>query len=137
MTGHPFFRFNVDNKESTTLSIHIKCTIVERVLEVIDPQAPGNQISKLSFDHVYYGSIVTKRIILFNNSPVASDFIITINEQMSECVNKSKNLAITLTKCDHVNEDQAITPSLDSIFAVTPKKVSIGNHQILSIQTHT
>lgn len=118
-------RFTVDNKENDSiLSIHVACSIVERRLEILDPHDSEKHINKLSFNRVYYGSMVTGKVILFNNSPVASDFIVTIDEKMSECVDKSKNLAIALTKFDSINENQAIAPCLDSVFKASPQKVS-------------
>lgn len=110
------------SREDTTLSVSVRCTIVERKLEVLDLQEK-EQIKRLCFDHVYYGSVVTKKLILSNNSPIASDFIIIIDEKMSECINKSKSLAMTFTKADSTERDPEKAPCLDSIFEIFPNKV--------------
>lgn len=73
---------------------------------------------------MYYGSVITKKLILFNNSPIASDYMINIDKKMSECVNKSKSLAMALTNCGAKKKDQDSTPGLDSIFKISPQKVS-------------
>lgn len=119
-----FSRFTVGSKTSTTLPIRIRCDIIERALEVFDVQEPEKQIKQLSFNQVYYDSVVTKKIVLFNNSPIASDFVISIDEKMSECVIKSQNLALALTKCDFIKEGQEATPCLESLFKIHPQNVS-------------
>lgn len=103
----------------------MKCSIVERTLDILDVQEPEKQINQLPFNHVYYGSVVTKKIVLFNNSPIPSDFVISIDEEMSECVNKGRNLAMALMRCESINPEQETTPCLDSIFKVHPQKVSL------------
>lgn len=120
------YRFNVNgSREDTTLSVNVRCKIIERKLEVVDLQEK-EQIKRLCFDHVYYGSVITKKLILSNNSPIASDFIIVIDEKMSECINKSKSLALTFTKCDSTERDEENAPSLDSIFEISPNKVGVA-----------
>ena len=111
--------------------MNVKCTIVERKLEVLDLQEKEH-IKRLCFDHVYYGSVITKKLILSNESPIASDFIIVIDEKMSECINKSKSLAMAFTRSDstEINEEKA--PSLDSIFEISPNKV--GYNIIILLQ---
>lgn len=108
----------------------MKCTIVKRALEILDVQEPEKQINQLSFNHVYYGSVITKKVVLFNNSPIPSDFVISINEEMSECVNKGRNLAMALMRCDSIKEGQERTPRFDSIFKVHPQKVRKPTYQV-------
>ena len=107
------------------MCIHVKCAIIERALEVLDIQEPEKQINQLSFNQVYYGSVVTKKVVLFNNSPIASDFVINVDEKMSECVNKSQNLALALTKFDFNKDEQETAPCLESIFKIHPQNVSL------------
>jgi hypothetical protein len=112
-----------DNKETSTVSIHIKCSIIERLLKVFTVDDPEMQINKLSYDFVYYGSVATKKVILYNDSPVSSDFVITVDEKMSECVNKNKGLAVALTAYEIGGGNHGdITSHLDSIFKIFPQK---------------
>ena len=100
------------------------CTIVKRTLEILDPCDMKLRLNKLSFKNVYYGSVVSQQIILFNNSPVSSDYISILDDSMSECVNMSESLAVGYTK-SRICGDKQRSPDLNSLFDVSPKKVCL------------
>lgn len=101
--------------------MRIRCTIVKRALEVFDLQ--GKKVEKLSFKSVYYGSICSKKLLLYNNSSIPTDFIVQIDEKMSECVNMSKGLAMAITKFESRKNIRESEPSINVVFNVEPKKV--------------
>lgn len=96
------------------ISVCIKCRIVERVLEILSKELP---IKKLSLNHVYYGSSASKKITLYNKSPVVSNFVIC--HQMSQKVNANNTLAMSLAKCEPDDEEGCF----DTLFQVFPDKV--------------
>ena len=109
----------MNNEES--LLVQVKCTIVKRTLEILDLQE--TEIDKLSFGNVSYGSTVSKNLIIYNNSPIVTDFVIFIDKKLSECVNMSKGLAMTVTKFESKKSIREPEPSMDAVFNVSPHKV--------------
>lgn len=97
---------------------------MKRVLQVLDPHDLEMHVKKVSLNPVYYGGVVSKKLLLYNNSPISSDFTIIMDKEMSECVNMNKSLALTFTKHElkRTNEEEA--PCLDVLFEVSPNKVS-------------
>ena len=115
----PVCRFKINDEAA--LSVHIKCTIVKRTLQILNAQ--GIEVKQLSFENVYYGSIVSKKLVLYNNSPIATDFVISIDEKLSECVNMSKGLAMAVTKFESRKNILEPEQSVLSTFNVSPEKV--------------
>lgn len=111
----------MDN-EDKYLSIYIECTIVQRMLDLLDSLNRSLHVEKLSLGYVYYGSIVSKKLILHNNSPVTSDFVIDID--MSESVNVSTSLAVALNNIKEENGKKIGIP-----FQAFPQKVSFHCEQ--------
>lgn len=118
----------MDNEEHKSLSICVKCTIIQRVLELLDSLDSNTHVEKVSLNHVYYGSVITKKLTLFNVSPVVTDFVVAIDKEMSESVNMGKSLAMTLN-CYEPSEKEVMC--LDALFDVTPKKVKALQFSIL------
>ena len=99
----------------------VKCCVIERVLKVLDPSGHQNvSIEKLSLDNVYFGAITSKRLYLHNDSPVVSDFVIVIDNDMSGSINASRSLAMALSTGGEGEKDPM---NLDTIFKVYPNKV--------------
>ncbi len=72
--------------------------MMRRSMQILDPHNTSIQLSRLSFNNVYYGSVVSRKVILHNNSPICSDYICAVDENMSDmnhslvtCTQKSKD----------------------------------------------
>lgn len=117
------FRFKINNEDS--LLVQVKCTVVKRTLEILNLQ--DMEVDKLSFSNVYYGSTISKKLIIYNNSPIVTDFVIFIDKNLSECVNMSKGLAMAVTKFESKKSVREQEPSMDAVFNVSPHKVHMIN----------
>lgn len=112
------FRFDFDNESST--SIKIKCIIVQRTLEVVDITDNKSVINRLSFKNIYYGDTDIYRVILFNNSPVNSNYLISVNPKKSHSITVGGSLALTIRK--GILEK---TSDLENMFEISPNQVNM------------
>lgn len=110
--------------DDTNLSINVKCKIVSRKLELYDCNNMQVQINKLSFDDTYYNSVCSRKLVLFNNSPIKSHFMAIVHDKFSECADMSEGLAVACSRYEH-DELKKQSFQWEFIFGVVPKMVQI------------
>lgn len=92
------------------------------MLEVIDPADNELSLNRVSFKNVYYGDTDTQKIVVFNNSPVNSNYLISLDPMKSHCITVGNSLAITI-KRGELNKSTFELSDLKNLFQVSPSQV--------------
>ena len=115
------FRFDVDNRNYNSFIIDVRCTLVKRALEFLDPSDIKLQLDRISFGSMYYGSVASRKVILFNNSPMVSDYISVFDDKLSGYVNVNECLAMAE---QYTMNEQGTQFDLDLLVDISPNRVS-------------
>ena len=115
-----FFRFIFDDGSDHV--IKAKCNVVQRILDVMEITDNHSIVNKVVFKDIFYGNCDIQQILLFNNSPVYSNFMITFNSEKSHCISIGGSLAITM-KTSQFQQSSHQIENLEHIFQVVPKQV--------------
>ncbi len=107
-----------------------------RRLQLLDPTGPSVPtldpcpLDRVSFGPAYYGTVLSRKALLFNNSPVATDYLAVLDGQAEGSehgVDKSEGLALACTAGGLGQSkwrEQGYPPSSESLVNVSPAQVS-------------
>ena len=107
--------------------------IQHRRLELLDPNNdPHSALQCVPFGHTYYGTVLTKQGILYNNSPVVTEFMAVLDSEgvggMVRGVDRREGLAMACTGGGLGQDqwrEQGEAPSGEELITVTPMQVRI------------
>lgn len=104
--------------------------IQHRRLELLDPNDLDSALQCVPFGHTYYGTVLTKRGILYNNSPVVTEFMAVMDSEgvggMVRGVDRREGLAMACTGGGLGQDqwrEQGDAPSGEELITVTPMQV--------------
>ena len=111
---------------TVTLCGHIQ----SRKLELLECHTHSS-LAHIAFGHTYYGTVLTRKAMLFNNSPVGTEFLAVLDNQAvgsEHGVDMSENLARACTSGGLGQSkwrEQGSSPTTESLINITPMQVCI------------
>lgn len=105
--------------------------IQARRLQLLDTGlgTSGRELHCISFGHAYYGMVVSRKALLFNDSPVTTDYLAVLDGQAEGSehgVDQREGLALACTTGGLGQSrwrEQGHTPPTESLLSVTPPQV--------------
>ncbi len=104
--------------------------LVTRRLQLLDLDN-STALNKISFGDTYYDTVVSRKALLFNNSPVATQYVVVLdsNGVGSEAgVDMSEGLAMACTSGGLGQtkwKEQGDAPSQEAVVSLNPSQVSV------------
>ena len=119
-----FFRVTTDDcKEPSLIPVH--GVITYRQLEVLSDSNSYHRLEKVAFGDVYYSTVKSRKVLLFNNCPVSTKYLAVIN---SDAEGKIDGMDVNggLT-CGSVRGEQCEDLAVpgESLFQVLPMQVRV------------
>lgn len=120
-----------DNKE---LKILITGDIVVAKLEILDP-TNLSPMEALSLDPTYYGTIVNKKVMLYNNSPSSVSYIALMDNQcigFEQGVDMRGNISLACTSgglYQNLWKEQGSSPATDKMLRVLPNEGTLSPYE--------
>lgn len=109
--------------------ITLQGNLTNRQLQLLDLGSTFN-LQRISFGDTYYETVVTRKALLFNNSPVVSHFIVLLDDSVQGNeggVDMSEGLAMACTSGGLGQtkwKEQGDVPSEESVISIFPSEVS-------------
>ena len=93
------FRVISDNGQETPTQVPLCGVVVLPQLQLIDA-SNSCSLDRVAFGNVYYDTVMSRRVLLFNNSPVSTQYLAVINSNADGSVdgmNVNEGLAMVCT----------------------------------------
>lgn len=87
MTSVPFLnRIIADDVKETQYMVLLRGAIIPRQLEMLDPSNSLQSLKRVAFGNTYYGTSVSRKVLLYNNSPVSTQYLAVLNNNVDGSV---------------------------------------------------
>jgi len=119
----------VPSDGSEAIPIALSGQLITRQLQLLDPSNQSTELQIVSFGDTYYGAVVTRKVVLYNSSPVATQYMAVLDSGCAgseDGVNMSEGLAMACTSGglgQNQWKEQGCAPSQSTIVAVNPTQV--------------
>ena len=100
--------------------------ITTRQLKLLDPSDSSCSLERVVFGDVYYGTTVSRKVLLYNDSPVSTQYLAVLNADAEGAVDgmdANKELAMVWSKTQDFYKDQGHVQSGETMLQVVPMQV--------------
>ena len=119
------FRITTDDA-MTSFSVTLRGEITIPQLRLLDPSDSSCCLERVAFGDVYYGTAVCRKVLLFNDSPVSTQYLAVLNTNAEGAVDgmdANQKLATIWSKSRKVCMDQSNVQSGETLLQVVPMQV--------------
>ena len=101
---------------------------MQRRLEVVCVDDYESVLDNVLFKDVYYGDADIQQVVIFNNSPITSNYLISLDAKKSCSITVSGSLALSIKGNVHVK-----ACDFQNQFQISPSQVNItdGRHSLI------
>ena len=101
--------------------------VTYRQLEILDPSQSSETLEKVAFGDVYYDTVKSRKVLLFNNCPVSTQYLAVINsDSESKIDGVDVDGGLTATGCSKGGQCRDFALPGQSLVQVLPMQVSIS-----------
>ncbi len=110
----------------TSFSVILRGAVTTPQLRLLDASDSSCSLERVAFGDVYYGTAVSRKVLLFNDSPVSSQYLAILNTDAEGAVDgmdASKKLATIWSNTQEVCKEQSNAQSGQTLLQVVPMQV--------------
>lgn len=112
-----------------TLSIILRGAVTIPRLRLLDASDSSCSLERVAFGDVYYGTAMSRKVVLFNDSPVSTQYLAVLNinaEGAVDGMDASQKLAMIWSRSQKTSsKDQSNAQSAQTILQVAPMQVHV------------
>lgn len=116
------FRIATDDDTLTSTTVILRGAITIPQLRLFDASDSSCNLERVAFGDVYYGTVVSRKVVLFNDSPVSTQYLAILNTNAAgavDGVDANQKLATMWTK----SHKESNVQSGQSLLQVVPMQV--------------
>lgn len=109
-----------------SFSVILRGAITIPQLRLLHPSDSLCSLERVTFGDVYYGTAVSRKVLLFNDSPVSTQYLVVLNTNAEGAVDgmdANQKLATMWSKSQKVCTDQSNVQSGEALLQVVPMQV--------------
>lgn len=110
----------------TSFSVILRGAVIIPQLRLLDASDSSCHLERVAFGDVYYGTAVSRKVLLFNDSPVSTQYLAVLNTNAEGAVDgmdANEKLATLWSKSREVCKDQSNAQSGQTLLQVVPMQV--------------
>lgn len=110
----------------TSFSVILCGAITTPQLRLLDPSDSSYSLERVAFGNVYYGTTVSRKVLLCNDSPVSTQYLVVLNTNAEGAVDgldANLKLATVWSKSQKAYKDRTNVQSGETLLQIVPMQV--------------